>query len=283
MQVVLKVGVCNEQLGNNLPSNQEVVQLYKSNGIQRMRMYAPNPQVLQALRGSDIELVLDVPKRDLQHLAIDAPAAAKWVQDNVLNYYLDVKFQIIAIGNEVNPNHGQPTAHLAPFVLLAMSKIYDAIASTGLKDEIKVSTATYSVFLSNSYPPSLGSFKGASSPFLYKNLFDAMLDATDSALEKAGRPKVKIVVSESRWPSAGGPAASVENAGTCYRNLINHVKGESPKTPGRAIETYLFAMFDENQKTGAQSEKHFGLFSPNKQPKYQLSFDQVSTIKNSMK
>lgn len=101
-------------------------------------MYAPNPQALQALRRSGIELVLDVPHRDLQHLTIDAPAAAKWVRDNVLNYYPDVKFRIIAVGIEVNPNRGQPLAHLAPFVLLAMSKIYNAIASPRLKDEIKV-------------------------------------------------------------------------------------------------------------------------------------------------
>ncbi|XP_058227887.1 glucan endo-1,3-beta-glucosidase-like [Rhododendron vialii] len=320
-----QVGVCNGRKGNNLPSNQDVVQLYKSNGIRRMRIYDPNPQALQALRGSGIEFILDVPNSNLEGLANDAAAARKWVQDNVLNYYPDAKFRIIAVGNEVNPNGGE-TARLAPFVLPAMSKIYDAIASAGLKGQIKVSTATYSALVSNSFPPSKGSFDGASGSFMrpiinflkntnnpllvniypyfshienqqkvplpyalftatggfpqdgpnqYRNLFDALLDAAYSAVEKANGPNVVIVVSESGWPSTGGPAASVENAATYYRNLINHVKGGngSPKRPGRAIETYLFAMFDENLKTGAESEKHFGLFSPNKQPKYQLSFN----------
>ncbi|KAF7113387.1 hypothetical protein RHSIM_RhsimUnG0131500 [Rhododendron simsii] len=296
-----------------------------------MRMYAPNPQTLQALRGSGIELVLDVPNSDLEGLANDdGVAARKWVQDNVLNYNPDVKFRIIAVGNEVNPNGGE-TARLAPFVLPTMTKIYDAIASAGLKDQIKVSTVTYSALISNSFPPSRGSFDGASGSFMgpiinflkntnnpllfniypyfshienqqnvplpyalftatggfpkdgqnqYRNLFDALLDAAYSAVEKAGGPNVVIVVSESGWPSAGGSSASVKNAGSYYRNLINHVLGGSgsPKRPGRAIETYLFAMFDENQKFGAESEKHFGLFSPNKQPKYQISQNAWSTI-----
>lgn len=314
-----QVGVCNGQIGNNLPSDQEVVQLYKSNGIRRMRMYGPNPKALQALRGSNIEFVLDVPNNDIQRLANDAAAASKWVKDNVLSYYPEVKFRIIAVGNEVHPD-----SPLAQYVLLAMSKIYDAIASAGLKDQIKVSTATYSALVSNSYPPTLGSFEGASRSFMgpiinflkntnnpllfniypyfshiddpqnvplpyalftasrvvvqdnqfqYTNLFDALLDAAYSAVEKAGGPNIEIVVSESGWPSAGGPAASAENAGTYYKNLINHVKGGSPKRPRRAIETYLFAMFDENTKPGKPSEQHFGLFTPNKQPKYQLNFN----------
>ncbi|KAF7154761.1 hypothetical protein RHSIM_Rhsim01G0193000 [Rhododendron simsii] len=165
-----------------------------------MRTYSPVPQALQALKGSNIELILDVRNSDLERLANDAPAAAKWVQDSVLNYYPDVKFRIISVGNEVNPNSGE-TARLAPFVLLAMSE--------SIEEPFRCLVGHY------------------------------LLDCT------------------------------------YYRNLINHVKGGNgtPKRPGKAIETYLFAMFDENQKIGVESEKHFGVFSPNKQPKYQLRFN----------
>lgn len=75
---------------------------------------------------------------------------------------------------------------------------------------------------------------------------------------------VKIVSSKRGYPSGGGfhhrpvdfPAGAsdgggvttVENAKTFYTNLIKHVKGGSPLRPGVPIESYLFAMFDENEK-----------------------------------
>ncbi|XP_059650676.1 glucan endo-1,3-beta-glucosidase-like [Cornus florida] len=315
------IGVCNGRLGNNLPSEQETVDLYKSNGIGRMRIYDPNQATLQALRGSNIELILDVPNGKLQELASDASAATQWVQMNVQAYSPDVKFRYISVGNEVDPN--TENAQYVPFVLPAMKNVHSAIVAAGLQDQIKVSTATYSGLLGTSYPPSNGAFQDNARSFMepiisflasntapllaniypyfayidkpqdiqlpyalftapgvvvtdgslgYQNLFDALLDAMYTAVEKVGGHNLEIVVSESGWPSEAGTAASVENASTYYRNLINHVKGGTPKKPDRAIQTFLFAMFDENQKPGKETEKHFGLFSPNKQPKYQIAF-----------
>jgi exo-beta-1,3-glucanase (GH17 family) len=303
------VGVCYGANGDNLPNKQEVVELYKSKGIGKMRIYDQDEGALQALRDSNIELILGVPNDKLQSLS-DAGAANDWVDKYVKAYSSNVKFKYIAVGNEVNPGDAE-----AQYVLPAMKNVQNAIASANLQDQIKVSTAIKTSLVANSYPPENGVFsdsgyitpivdfvKSNGAPLLanvytyfahrdspqsntldyavftqqgnndagYQNLFDAILDGLYAALEKAGAPDVKVVVSESGWPSAGGDAASVQNAETYYKNLIQHVAGGTPKRPNGPIETYLFAMFDENQKPDPEIERNFGLFRPDKSAKYQI-------------
>nr|AGG39585.1 beta-1,3-glucanase [Sinopodophyllum hexandrum] len=272
-----------------------------------MRIYDPDQATLEALRDSNIELMLGVPNSDLQSLANDANAANTWVTNNVQNF-ANVNFRYIAVGNEVSPTNGD--ADKVSFVLPAMRNIQAALASAGLQDQIKVSTATYNGLANPSYPPSHGSFDTGVQSFLdpiigylvsigspllvnvypyfsfvdmqpdklsyatftktdveftdnglsYSNLFDAIVDATYAALEKAGAPNLGIVISESGWPSAGATYATIDNAKTYNQNLINHVKNGTPKKPG-ALETYIFAMFNENLKS-PEMRRILGCSSP---------------------
>ncbi|KAH7677177.1 Glycoside hydrolase family 17 protein [Dioscorea alata] len=149
------IGVCYGRLGDKLPQPSDVVSLYKSKNITAMRLYNPYNAALQALKGSNIELIVDVPNDNLQHLASDALAACTWVKNNIRAYWPDVKFKYIAVGNEVIPGN------LSQYVLPAMQNIHNALTLAGLQNQIKVSTAVSTIVLDTSYPPSGGSFSCA--------------------------------------------------------------------------------------------------------------------------
>ncbi|CAN0885033.1 Glucan endo-1,3-beta-glucosidase, acidic isoform GL153 [Linum grandiflorum] len=310
------IGVCNGRVADNLPPEADVVAFYKTNGITKMRIYDANQFTLQALKGTNIQLVLDVPNGDIPSLASDATA---WVQTNILSYYPAVQFRYIAVGNEIGPNDP-----VAPSVLQAITNINTILAANNASS-VKATTSINLDLLGTSYPPSAGAFADSASPFIvpivqylannnapllanvypyfayvgnpgqvdlkysifgslgktvvqdgpygYSNLFHAMLDSIYAALEKVAAPNVQVVVSETGWPSAGGDGATIDNASAYYLGVTNAVvTSGTPKKPGQPIETYLFAMFDENQKPGAPSEKHFGLFTPGKQAKYPVKF-----------
>ncbi|XP_014502109.1 glucan endo-1,3-beta-glucosidase 7 [Vigna radiata var. radiata] len=100
---------------------------------------------------------------------------------------------------------------------------------------------------------------------LYTNMFDAQVDAVHSALTSMGFQDVEIVVAETGWPSRGdsnevGPG--LENAKAFNGNLINHLRSlvGTPLMPGKSVDTYIFALYDEDLKPGPGSERAFGLF-----------------------
>lgn len=105
----------------------------------------------------------------------------------------------------------------------------------------------------------------------YYNLFDAMVDAFHAAIEKVGAGNISLAISESGWPSAGNdPYTSTDNARVYNTNLVNHVANNgTPRRPQDIMDTFIFAMFNENQKPEGV-EQNFGLFYP--------SMDQVYPV-----
>jgi hypothetical protein len=112
---------------------------------------------------------------------------------------------------------------------------------------------------------------------LYTNMFDAQIDAIYFALSGLNFKTIKVMVTETGWPSKGSPketAATPDNAQTYNTNLIRHVINETgtPAKPGEELDVYLFSLFNENRKPGLESERNWGLFYPDQTSVYSLDF-----------
>ncbi|KAJ4850398.1 hypothetical protein Tsubulata_007050 [Turnera subulata] len=115
----------------------------------------------------------------------------------------------------------------------------------------------------------------------YMNMFDAQVDAVHSALKAMGFSDIEIVVAETGWPYHGdsnevGP--SVENARAYNGNLIAHLRSMvgTPLMPRKSVDTYLFALYDEDLKPGPASERSFGLFKPDLSMTYDAGLSKTS-------
>ncbi|GER27555.1 glucan endo-1 3-beta-glucosidas [Striga asiatica] len=344
MHAVGQIGVNYGRIANNLLPPWQVVQLFQWYNIRRMRIYDTDPETLDALRGSGIELTVGVLHNDLECLATSQSCADKWVDTNIRPYSPDICFTHIVVGNEVSPTDPQ-TARFARFVLPAMQNIYSAVSDSS----INVTTAINMNILENTYPPAAGEFRADVRPFidpivrflsdtraplfasvypyfayienranidiryalldpgfpgivvpggiLYQNLFYAMIDSVIAAVEKSLavsspeaatgeiRMTLEVKSSESGWSSSrknkppgcitpeDDDVANRRNARAYVNNLIRVVKCGTPMRPDRPIETYIFAMFDENLKPGNKEERHFGMFTPRGRLKYRVNFD----------
>ncbi|KAL8129364.1 hypothetical protein V2J09_018519 [Rumex salicifolius] len=262
------IGVCFGRNGDNLPTAQEVVNLYELNGIYKMRIYSPDQEILRAVKGSHISLIVDVANQDIMSLGSNSSAAAQWVHTNVVPFASNILY--IAVGNLVVPGSSD-----ARFMLPAMQNVQKALRAVSLAAHIKIHLQ-HLILHSNLVTDSGNGLQ-------YQNLFDALVDSFYAALESVGGDGVGIVVSETGWPSQGTDIATSGNAGTYYKNLIGHVAHGTPKKQGQPLETYMFAMFDEDQKYEDEVERYFGLFRPNQHNKYAInSFSDVPILLGSL-
>lgn len=112
---------------------------------------------------------------------------------------------------------------------------------------------------------------------LYTNMFDAQIDAIYFALMALNFRTIKVMVTETGWPSKGSSkekAATPDNAQIYNTNLIRHVINNSgtPAKLGEELDVYIFSLFNENRKPGMESERNWGLFYPDQTSVYNLDF-----------
>ncbi|KAI7729727.1 hypothetical protein M8C21_020932 [Ambrosia artemisiifolia] len=115
----------------------------------------------------------------------------------------------------------------------------------------------------------------------YMNMFDAQVDAVKAALNAMSFNDVEIVVAETGWPYKGGDdeaGATIENAKAYNGNLVAHLRSMvgTPLMPGKSIDTYLFALYDEDLKPGKPSERAFGIYNVDLTPIYDANLSKGS-------
>ncbi|KAM6548953.1 hypothetical protein CsatB_020629 [Cannabis sativa] len=320
------IGVNYGRIANNLPSAVKVVQLLKSQGLQKVKVYDADPSVLKALAGTGIKVTVDLPNELLYAAAKQQSFANSWVQKNVAAYYPSTEIEALAVGNEVFVDPHNTTKFLIP----AMRNIHSALIKNKLDSAIKISSPIALSALQNSYPASAGSFRpelvesvfkpmldfiretgsflmvnaypffayesnsdvisldyalfrenpgvlDAGSGLRYFNLFDAQIDAVFAAMSALKYDDIKLVVSETGWPSKGDKnevGASLDNAAAYNGNLIRRILtgGGTPLRPKDDLTVYLFALFNENKKNGPTSERNYGLFYPDEKKVYDIPF-----------
>lgn len=104
-----------------------------------------------------------------------------------------------------------------------------------------------------------------------------------SALNAMEFKDIEIMVSETGWPYNGDPSEvgpSIENAKAYNGNLISHLRSMAgtPLMPGKSVETYIFALYDEDLKPGPASERSFGLFKPDLTMIYDVGLSKSSQV-----
>ncbi|VVA95666.1 unnamed protein product [Arabis nemorensis] len=109
--------------------------------------------------------------------------------------------------------------------------------------------------------------------YQYTNMFDAMVDSFNAALEKLSYGGVKVYVAETGWPTRGNPPyTSVENARAYNQGLLKKLTTGTmgtPRRPNVPVVTFFFEMFNEDLKQG-EVEKSFGFFTPDMTPVYDM-------------
>lgn len=104
-------------------------------------------------------------------------------------------------------------------------------------------------------------------------------------MNSMGFKEIEIVVAETGWPYKGdsnevGP--SIENAKAYNGNLISHLRSlvGTPLMPGKSVDTYLFALYDEDLKPGPGSERAFGLFKTDLTMTYDVGLSKGAQVRN---
>ncbi|XP_047308110.1 glucan endo-1,3-beta-glucosidase 8-like [Impatiens glandulifera] len=139
-----------------------VVKMLKENGFTKVKLFEPNEKILQALIGSEIEVMLALPNYMLQQVSLDHHFASAWVKANVTRFCYSggVNIKYVAVGNEPFLKTYNGTYQL--LTLPALKNIQEALNHAGLSSKVKATVPfNADVYFSpeSNQVPSAGDFR----------------------------------------------------------------------------------------------------------------------------
>ncbi|XP_022968751.1 probable glucan endo-1,3-beta-glucosidase BG4 [Cucurbita maxima] len=140
-------------LGDNLSSPASVVQLCRKYNISRVRLEVSNIDVIEAFRGTEIDLSLGVPNDMLPNMATNKTLVEEWFNTYVEPYVNDYIINYIVVGDKAIPG-------LDDNILPVMKSLQDLL-NAHYFGEAKLTTLVGFNALAVTNPPSSGAFNPA--------------------------------------------------------------------------------------------------------------------------
>lgn len=139
---------------SNLLSPSDLVSFLRFQKITHIRLYDANPEILKALSGTKIRVIISVPNNQLIAIGSSNATAAAWIGRNVVAYYPQTLISGISVGDEVLTTI--PSA--SPLLLPAIESLYNALVSANLQTQIPISTPHAASIILDPFPPSQAFF-----------------------------------------------------------------------------------------------------------------------------
>ncbi|KAJ7534800.1 hypothetical protein O6H91_12G003900 [Diphasiastrum complanatum] len=163
--------------GDNLPSPQQAVDFMKKHGMAQVRIYDTNAAILNALAGSNIQVMVGIPNEEILSVGESNVTAANWVKKNIATYLPNTNITGIAVGSEVLSDYPS----LASVLLPTINYVHEALVAMSLDTQIKISTPIAASLIEDSFPPSQASFNQTYARTVIEPLLD-FLSQTGSYL-----------------------------------------------------------------------------------------------------
>ncbi|KAL5972587.1 hypothetical protein ACLOJK_039392 [Asimina triloba] len=170
------VGVNVGTDASTISSPSSIVSLLQFQQIYHVRLYDADPDLLRALAGTKIRVVLSIPNNQLLAIGSSNTTAAAWINRNVVAFYPGTLITAVAVGDEVLTT--VPSS--APLLVPAIEFLYAALVAANLHTQIKISTPHSASIVLDPFPPSQAFFNQSMNSVIQPLL--AFLSRTGSPL-----------------------------------------------------------------------------------------------------